>query len=46
MSMFEFESGTFSWFCYITFVHMENRVFFSRGVQVANVTWRQRRGLR
>jgi hypothetical protein len=39
MSRFEFESGTFPWFCYITFVHMENRVCLSRGVQVAGATW-------
>jgi hypothetical protein len=40
MPMFEFESGTFPWFCHITFVRMENRVCLSRGVQVAGATWR------
>jgi hypothetical protein len=39
-SRFEFESGTFLWFCYITFVRMENRVCLSRGVQVVGATWR------
>jgi hypothetical protein len=39
MSRFEFESRTFLWFCYITFVHMENHVCLSRGVQVAGATW-------
>jgi hypothetical protein len=37
--MFEFKSGTFSWFCYITFVCMEYHVSLSRDVQVAGATW-------
>jgi hypothetical protein len=37
--MFEFKSETFTWFCYITFVHMENRICLSRGVQVVGVIW-------
>jgi hypothetical protein len=39
MLRFELESGIFLWFCYITFVHLENRVCMSRGVQVAAATW-------
>jgi hypothetical protein len=38
MLRFEFEFRTFLWFCYITFVHMENRVCLSHGVQVAHAT--------
>jgi hypothetical protein len=37
--MFEFESGTFSWFYPIIFL-MENRVCLSYGVQVAGAAWR------
>jgi hypothetical protein len=36
---FEFESRTFPWFCYITFVCMENHVCLSRGVQVTGAIW-------
>jgi hypothetical protein len=32
MLMFEFESGTFSWFYDITFVRVENHVCLLRGV--------------
>jgi hypothetical protein len=37
---FEFESKTFPWFCYITFVRMENRICLSRDGQVTGATWR------
>jgi hypothetical protein len=40
MPRFEFESGTFLWFCYITFVRMENHVCLSCGVLVIGATWR------
>jgi hypothetical protein len=37
---FEFKSRTFSWFYYLYLVRVENRVYFSRGVQVIGVAWR------
>jgi hypothetical protein len=38
MSMFEFESGIFSWFYDITFVCVQNHVCLSRGVYVTGAT--------
>jgi hypothetical protein len=37
---FEFESGIVSIYFSFTFVHSENRICLSRGVQVAGVAWR------
>jgi hypothetical protein len=37
---FEFKSRTFLWFYYLYLVRVENRVYFSRGVQVIGVAWR------
>jgi hypothetical protein len=38
MSLFEFESGTFSWFYYYLSC-AENRVCLSHGVYVIGATW-------
>jgi hypothetical protein len=39
LARFEFESGTVS-FCFsFTFVHLENCVYLSHGVQVASAAW-------
>jgi hypothetical protein len=37
---FEFESGTILFYFSFIFVRLENRVCFSRGVQVAGAAWR------
>jgi hypothetical protein len=38
--MFEFKSRTVSLFYLLSLFHLENRVYLSRGVQVADAAWR------
>jgi hypothetical protein len=40
LARFEFKCGTFCFVFLLSLFHSENRVFLSRGVQVAGVAWR------
>jgi hypothetical protein len=39
LARFKFESGTFWLFYLLSFIHLENRVCLSRGMQVTGATW-------